>query len=80
MSDKKQIVVDDEAYVDDQDDDRDERIAEYTAKAILGCNVGLRYGPYNSFICASANMPTDEDPVKLAPSPLLIAKTDVVAL
>lgn len=36
MSDEKQIVVDDEAYVDDQDDDRDERIAEYTAKAILG--------------------------------------------
>lgn len=38
MSDEKQIVVDDEAYVDDQDDDRDERIAEYTAKVILGCD------------------------------------------
>ena len=38
MSDKKQIVVDDEAYIDDQGDDRDERIAEYTAKAILGCD------------------------------------------
>lgn len=38
MSDEKQITVDDEAYIDDQDDDRDERIAEYTAKAMLGCD------------------------------------------